>query len=67
MIRSGQSEIKCQNFKNEHFQKKGVKVRNITILHFVITFYNFVLRTETGWAKKVVKPILRIRNVIDRC
>ena len=34
---------------------------------FVIIFHDFALRIETGSAKEVVKPILRIRNVIDRC
>ena len=30
------------------------------------TFHNFALRIETGWAKRVVKSILKIRNVISR-
>ena len=30
------------------------------------TFHNFALRIETGWAPRVVKPILKIRNDINR-
>ena len=26
------------------------------------TFYNFALKIETSWAKKVVKPILELWN-----
>ena len=28
-------------------------------------FYNFTLKTETSWAKKVAKPILETWNVND--
>ena len=31
------------------------------------TFYNVALKLKTGWATKVVKPILEIRNVSDVC
>ena len=36
----------------------------MTILNFMTTFHNFDLRIETGWATRVVKPILKIRNVM---
>ena len=29
------------------------------------TFYSFALKTETSWAKKLVKPILEIWNAND--
>ena len=58
---------KFYNLKNVNFQKKGVKVKKITILRFMTTFHNFILRIETDWATKVVKLILKIRNAIYRC
>ena len=36
------------------------------VLHLTIAFHNFVLIIETGRARRVVRPILKIRNVIDR-
>ena len=31
------------------------------------TFDNDALRIETGWATKIVKSILKVKNFIDRC
>ena len=31
------------------------------------TFHNVALRIETGWATKIVKSILKVKNFIDRC
>ena len=60
-------KIKYHNLKNVNFKKKGAKDKNVTILLFMTTFHNFAFRIETGWAPRVVKPILKIRNVINRC
>ena len=30
------------------------------------TFHNFALKTEAGWATRLVKPILKTRNVNDK-
>ena len=51
-----QVEIKCYILKNVIFWKKGTKVKNITILHFMTTFHNFALRIRTGGASWVLKP-----------
>ena len=60
--------MKYHNLKNVNFfLKKGTKHKknnNFTI-HENLPY--FVLRMETGWATSVVKPILKIRNVINRC
>ena len=44
--------------------RKTQKLKNI-ISYFTITFYIFVLKIETGWATRMIKPILKARNVID--
>ena len=43
------------------------KNNNNIILHFITTFYDFALKTETGSAKRKVKPNLKTRNVNGKC
>ena len=33
-------------------------------LQFMTTFHNFALKGETSWATRVIKPILKTRNVL---
>ena len=42
-------EIKFCNLKNERFEKKIKKLKNITILHFMTTFHNVTLKIETSF------------------
>ena len=51
------------NLKNVHFEIKGPDFKKHNI--FITIFHNFALQIETGWAKRVVKPILETRNVND--
>ena len=44
---------------------KTQKLKNMTISHLKTTFHSFALKTETGWAMRMVKSILKIRNVND--
>ena len=52
--------------KNWHWQtqkwyilkRSAQKFKNIYIFPLMTTFYNFTLKMETSWAKKVLKPIL---------
>ena len=59
--------IKYHNLKYVNLQKEGAKDKSIKILLYMTTFHNFAVRMETGWATRVVKPILKIINVINRC
>ena len=47
--------------------RKFEKCREIKehIFLLMITFYNFTLKIETTWAKKVVKSILETWNIND--
>ena len=44
---------------------KTQKLKNITISHFTTTFHNFALKIETGWATRMIKPILETRVAND--
>ena len=48
------------------FKKKSAKDKNIAILLFVSTFHNVAHKLKTGWAAKMVKPILKTRKVDDK-
>ena len=41
-------EIKFRKLKNIYFEKKGPKVKNLKILHFITTFEYLALKIETG-------------------
>ena len=58
-------EKKYHNLKNVHFEKKCPKIKKKKISPLTTTFYNFTLKTETSWAKKVVKSILETWNAND--
>ena len=47
------------------FWEKNTKVEKLTISYFMTTFPNFVLKTETGGATRMVIPILKTRNGND--
>ena len=49
------------------FKKKSAKDKNIAILLFVSTFHNVAHKLKTGWAARMVKPILKTRKVDDKC
>ena len=53
--------------KYTFWEKEPKNLKNITILHHMATFHNFALKIEVGWVAKVVKPILRTRNVNNKC
>ena len=47
-------------------QIQNVKVKkNKTISHVATIFHNFALKIETAWVTRMVKPILKLRNVND--
>ena len=58
-------EEKYYNFKKLHFEKNCPKVKKHIIFPFMTTFYNFALKIETNWAKKVVKPILETWHAVN--
>lgn len=41
-------KIKVCNLKNVFFEEKDPKVKNLTTLNFMTTFYYFALNIETG-------------------
>ena len=43
-------------------RNRSQKLKNKLFFHFMTTFYHFVFKIEANWAKRVVKPILEIRN-----
>ena len=45
--------------------RKTQKLKNIKISYFKTTFHNFAVEIETGWATRMVKSILKTRNVDD--
>ena len=47
-----------QSQKCIYFEKKCPKIK-INYFPLMTTFYNFALKTETSYAKNVVKPILK--------
>ena len=49
------------------FKNKSAKDKNIAILLFVSTFHNVARKLKTGWAARMVKPILKTRKVDDKC
>ena len=51
---------KSHKLKNVLFGKSVKKLKNISPL--TTTFYNFALKMETSWAKRVPKPILETWN-----
>ena len=58
-----QERKKCCNLKNVHFEKcPNIKKHNFALMS---TFYNFNLKIEISWTKKVVKSILETWNVND--
>ena len=48
--------------KKVHFEEKCQKLKNILFFSLMTTFYNFALKVEISWAKKVVRPILETWN-----
>ena len=44
---------------------KTQKLKNIKTTYFTTTFNNFPLKIETGRAARMVKPILKTRNIND--
>ena len=56
---------KFHNMKNIHFEKKCPKIKKHIIFPLITIFYNFALKLETSWAKKVVKPILETWNAVN--
>ena len=59
---------KCHNFKNVQYEKSPPKLKNFPHKLFpplVTTFFNFALKIEISWAKKVVKPIFETWNVTN--
>ena len=58
-------EKKCYSLKRVHFEKKGLKVKKKTSLHFMTNFHYFALKAEFGYATKVLKPILETKNAKD--
>ena len=53
-----------ENIKNAHFETKRPKIEKY-IFPLLTNFYNVTLKTETSWAKKFVKSILKTWNVND--
>ena len=51
-------EKKWRNCKNVHFEKKCIHT-----FPLITTFYNFTLKIETSWARKVVKLVFETWNV----
>ena len=41
------------------------KIENPVFFPLMTAFYNFAVKTETSWAKNVVKPILETWNVTN--
>ena len=48
-----------------HFEKCPEIKKKTTYFSIMNTFYNFTLKIETSWAKKVLKPILETWNTND--
>ena len=59
LVGSAQGETKYHKLKNVYFKEKGAKDKSITILLFMSNFHNFAYKLKTGWATRVVKPILK--------
>ena len=51
-------EKNITNTKMVYFEKKCPEIKKNHIFTLMTTFYNFTLKMETSWAKKVLKPIL---------
>ena len=47
------------------FVKNFLKVENMLFFHLVTTLYNFAIKIETSWAKRVRKSILETWNAND--
>ena len=47
------------------WEKEPKKLKNITILHLMTTFHKVTFKT--GQATKVFKPIMKTRNVNNKC
>ena len=60
LIRKALWDTKCYNPKICIWRKRVQKLKSITIFHFLITFHKFVFKIKTGWATRVIKPILKI-------
>ena len=56
---------KSHNFKNVHFLKKRLKVKNWILLNFMTTFHNLALKIEIIWIKRLHKSILETRCTND--
>ena len=41
-----------------HFEKKSPEIKKRHIFPLLTTFYNFTLKMDPSWAKKVLKPSL---------
>ena len=51
---------------NAYFEKKCPKVKkNLLFFHFMTTVYNFALKIETSWSKRVVKSNSKSRKAND--
>ena len=51
-------------WRHVFYLSRDKKLKNI-IFPFITIFYNFALKIETSWAKKVVKPILETWNAVN--
>ena len=58
-------EKNVANTKMVHFEKKCPEIKKTTYFPLMTTFYNFTLKIETSWTKKVLKPILETWNAND--
>ena len=46
-----------------YYLRKTQKIKNIKISYFTTTFHDLALKVETGWAARMVQPILKTVNV----
>ena len=51
------------------FSEKKTKVKKHNNLHdnFMTTFYNILVKIETDWAKRMIKHVIKSRNVNNKC
>ena len=54
-----------QPHKFTFWEKLPKNLKENILFPLMTTFYNFALKIETSWAKKVVKPILETWNAAN--
>ena len=59
---SARREQKVPTSKRYILGKKGRKSKSMLFFHFMTTFYNFALKTETSKVSRVVKPTSETGN-----